>query len=614
MHTLIIGFDSFDPITFEKLSSQGKMPHLSKYVDSGNYARFTVSDPPQTEVSWSSISSGLDPGGHGVFDFVHRNPKSYSPYVSLLPTEQTAFGTQFIPPVKAHTIFEEAANKGYPATTLWWPATFPAQPGSPVRTIPGLGTPDILGRLGVGSFFTTDCALLDKSGKTPVKILEKKSNGVYCSALDGPLQKKKNSAQETSLEFFLEIEDQKDAAKLRIGKQEILLAKGQWSQVIEVTFKMGMFFSVRSITRAILVETKKNISIYFLPLQIHPTASVWRYATPPSFIKQTWKNTGPFLSLGWPQDTTALEEGLISDSQFLDLCDSIFSNRERIFMHHLESFQEGLFGIVFDSLDRIQHMFRRDQKDIVENWYQKLDSFIGRVENKISDLDYQKIKLLVLSDHGFADFNYKVNLNDWLIQNNFLTVNDSMNAGNLKNADWKKSQAYAIGLNSLYINLKNREGQGSVNAEQYPTIVEKIRNQLEDWKGPDGNNVVQRALFKDDIYSGPYKDFGPDILVGYSPAYRASSETGLGEYKLTDIENNHDHWGADHCIDSLSVPGVILSNQDIKNFPSPSFRDIPILTTGKELEASNKQPPSPPSSSEEDQEIIEERLKSLGYL
>ena len=155
MRTIIVGFDSFDPAIFEPLQQAGKMPNLSKFVEQGGYSRLEVCSPPQTEVSWTSIATGVDPGSHGIFDFVHRDPQTYIPYVSLLPTKQSALGEQFLRPYTTKTLFQEAADMGYPATALWWPALFPARPDIPVATIPGLGTPDIRGQLGVGTYLTT---------------------------------------------------------------------------------------------------------------------------------------------------------------------------------------------------------------------------------------------------------------------------------------------------------------------------------------------------------------------------------------------------------------------------------------------------------------------------
>src|SRR5512138_264881 len=182
MRTVILGFDSFDPVQFERLNEAGKMPNLSKFVENGGYSRLEVCSPPQTEVSWTSIATGVDPGSHGIFDFVHRDPKTYIPYVSLLPTKQSVMGEQFLRPYTTKTLFQEAADMGYPATALWWPALFPARPDIPVATIPGLGTPDIRGQLGVGTYMTTDPA-----EKKKVKVAELRSTGPrkYSAVLEG---------------------------------------------------------------------------------------------------------------------------------------------------------------------------------------------------------------------------------------------------------------------------------------------------------------------------------------------------------------------------------------------------------------------------------------------
>src|SRR5512140_179462 len=156
MRAIILGFDSFDPTQFERLHQAGKMPNLGKLAEAKGYSRLEVCSPPQTEVSWTSIATGVDPGSHGIFDFVHRNPATYVPYVSIMPTKQTILGEQFIPPYTTRTFFQEAAEMGYPATAMWWPALFPARPEIPVATLPGLGTPDIRGQLGVGAYLTTE--------------------------------------------------------------------------------------------------------------------------------------------------------------------------------------------------------------------------------------------------------------------------------------------------------------------------------------------------------------------------------------------------------------------------------------------------------------------------
>lgn len=599
MRTLIIGLDAFDPAFFEKLHSQGKTPHLSKLLEAGGYSRFRVSDPPQSEVSWTSIATGMNPGGHGMFDFVHRNPANYSLQVSLLPTQKNLLGLQFIPPYNARTIFDDAVEDGYPATSLWWPATFPAKQASPVQTIPGLGTPDILGRLGVGTYFSVEELPADTERKTAVRFLTKKGSSKYAGTLEGPA--KKNGA--VNIDFELDIDA--DLAILQVAKQKATLKLGEWGDIVELPFSVGLGMTVKAISRAILTNLNP-VSIYFLPLQLHPLGSPWPYATPKHFIQEKWKKNGPFLTLGWPQDTTALNENLISDEQFLKLCEMIDDERERVLNHSIDSFDEGLLACVFDSLDRVQHMFFKGHEDVIEAWYIRLDTKIGRIMERAAR---KKTKVVIVSDHGFGRFDYKVHLNQWLVDRGYLKTQPNASS-DLRAVDWSQTQAYALGLNSLYLNLAGREGQGIVKDETQ--LLAKIKDDLLQWKGPNGEAVVQSALIREEVFQGPLAEYGPDIFIGYRPPYRGSAETGLGQWRDEAIEKNLEHWEADHCFDSRAVPGVLFSNEGLGNFSSPSYRDIPALTIGRDLKTQASAPP--PKYSDEDQEEIEKRLKDLGYL
>jgi predicted AlkP superfamily phosphohydrolase/phosphomutase len=611
MRTLILGFDAFDPAFVERLFELGRLPNLARYVDGKGYRRLSVSNPSQSEVSWTSIATGLNPGGHGIFDFVHRDPKTYALYVSLAPTKTGLTGRQFVPPHTARTMFDQVARDGYPATTLWWPATFPAQRGSPVRTLPGLGTPDLHGRLGVGTLLSTDQGLVSEELKTHIELLRKQGRDRFAGKLEGPARKKVKGVSETSRELSLELIGEK-TARLRIGRLSIDLLEGQWSPIIDLSFRLGLFMEVHTLTRVILTSIKPDVNLYFLPLQLHPLHSPWPYGAPQGFVKSTWRACGPFLTVGWPQDTTGLEEGCISDQQFLDLCNAIFDTRERILTYCLKDFTEGILASVFDTLDRIQHMYWRSRPDIVEQWYLKMDSLVGRVTHVLRNQTSELPHIVIVSDHGFANYDYKVHLNRWLIQNGYMTPKDQADSGNLKDVDWRRTKAYAIGLNSIYLNLARREGQGVVEENQIDFLSNKLRDELLNWRGPDHNQVVQKAWTKEESLEGSLKSYGPDILIGYTPGYRASPQTGLGEWRETCIEPNTDHWNADHCINPQSVPGVLFSNKGLEEFSNPSYRDIPGLVLKKRIVSNDY--PSPPLFDNEEEEIVEERLKSLGYL
>lgn len=612
MRTLILGLDAFDPALFERLANEGKLPHLGRYLQAGGYSRFGVANPPQSEVSWTSIATGLNPGQHGIFDFVHRDPATYSLYPSLLPTRHTLGGTRFVPPFTARTIFDQAASQGFPATSMWWPATFPARLDSPVRTLPGLGTPDIQGKLGVGTLFTTELSNAKQVGKTPHEPLRVAGKDRFAGVLQGPKQETRGSVNASTVEFRIErIENR--AARLNIGSGSFDLEIGAWSPIFQVSFNLGRFITVQALTRAIVPQLEPELRVYFLPLQLHPLHSLWPYATPGGFVKETWQANGPFLTLGWPQDTTGLEDGCITDGQFLALCDSIDRAREIILMHHLKSFREGLMGVVFDSLDRVQHMFWRGRPDWVEEWYVKLDALVGRVEARLSELPAQEpTRLVVVSDHGFAPFDTKVHLNRWLLEQGYLTAGGDKGAGKFGDIEWDKTRAYAIGLNSVCLNLAGREGKGIVDAASKQELENQIRDQLLSWRGPGEKRVVSQVWRASEVYEGGFPIYAPDLVIGYAPGFRASQETGLGQWLDACLTPNDDHWGGDHCIDPAVVPGVIFSERALADFPNPTFRDIPALTIGAAPDPSRVPMPAP--SPEEDQEIVEERLRSLGYL
>lgn len=251
MHTLVIGLDAFDPGIVERMLEAGKLPHLGKFVRKDGYTRFAVANPPQSEISWTSIATGLNPGGHGMFDFVHRDPASYALNVSLLPTRKSILGTSFTFPHNAPTIFDQAAREGFPATALWWPATFPAHLDSPFRNIPGLGTPDIHGRLGVGAAYLLDPALKDEKLKTPVEPLKRIGQGLYSGFLKGPAQQKGSQFQEATLEFHLDVIDDQ-SARLSVGKQTLTLIRGKWSPIFEIVFNVGFLASMHAITRVVM--------------------------------------------------------------------------------------------------------------------------------------------------------------------------------------------------------------------------------------------------------------------------------------------------------------------------------------------------------------------------
>ena len=78
---VILGLDGLDPKLGEMWMGEGLLPNFSRLRDRGTFSPLTVTNPPETAASWAAFSTGQNPGKTGIFDFIVRDPKTYT----LLP-------------------------------------------------------------------------------------------------------------------------------------------------------------------------------------------------------------------------------------------------------------------------------------------------------------------------------------------------------------------------------------------------------------------------------------------------------------------------------------------------------------------------------------------------
>jgi len=241
---------------------------------------------------------------------------------------------------------------------------------------------------------------------------------------------------------------------------------------------------------------------------------------------------------------------------------------------------------VIETPDRIQHMFWRavDEKSplyteafadryghVIPDTYKQMDEILGLV---MSYLD-EDTTLMVISDHGFKSFRRAVHLNSWLRDHGFLVLTGGNEGKNFfQNVDWPRTKAYAVGLGSIYLNLKGRESQGIVleNGEA-EALKKQIVESLKKLKDEDGAAVVRNVYQRDEVFEGKVIDDAPDLLVGLEEGYRTSWQTALGATPEPLIEDNLKKWSGDHINDASIVPGIFFSNQKLHK-KDPSIYDL----------------------------------------
>jgi len=204
----------------------------------------------------------------------------------------------------------------------------------------------------------------------------------------------------------------------------------------------------------------------YVAINIDPDDPALPISQPSFYAAYLASLIGPFATTGMAEDTWALNEGVIDGDAFLKQAWGIFEERESMFLSALENTRRGVVACVFDTSDRIQHMFYRQfqtgngaHAGVVEAMYRRMDVLVGKA------VAYAGIDtaLFVLSDHGFCSFRRGVNLNSWLHHNGYLALkNGSGDSTFLRGVDWSRTKAYALGLAGMYLNLRGRESQGTV--------------------------------------------------------------------------------------------------------------------------------------------------------
>ncbi|MGH9400162.1 MAG: alkaline phosphatase family protein, partial [Thermoanaerobaculia bacterium] len=88
---VVLAFDGVDAHIVEEMMSRGRLGNLAALGNRGGYSPLTPTVPAQTPVSWSTFSTGLDPGGHEIFDFLKRNPSDRIPTFAVAEETEQPF-------------------------------------------------------------------------------------------------------------------------------------------------------------------------------------------------------------------------------------------------------------------------------------------------------------------------------------------------------------------------------------------------------------------------------------------------------------------------------------------------------------------------------------------
>lgn len=594
---IVIGLDGLEPSIVEAMLDRGELPHFARIRAAGSYSRLRTTYPAQTPVAWSSFATGTNPGAHGIFDFVSRDPKTYQPDLAL---------SRFAPPKNAFSpprvvnnrqgvpFWQLLTQAGIPSTILRCPCTFPPDQING-RMLAGVGVPDLRGGQGTGTFYSQSSGLAAKESEQFVRL---PAGDDFTTHVIGPRNTRAKPISDTTAEIRVQVDHAARRLLIKTGgaPDHLEISEGQWGPWVRLKFKFSLLQSLPGTVRFFVKQLSPHVEFYASPVNYDPAAPPFPVTSPNEYGKELAEQIGLFSTLGMAEDHTGLNNGRFDEAAYLAQCDLVRSERERMTFYELKRFSEGLFFVVFDTPDRVQHMFWRFRDPqhpyfdrdrapefvrSVEEHYRLYDSLLARV---LEHADEHTL-LIVLSDHGFNTFRRGFHVNTWLVENGLMKLRDGKHPDEalgegFSAVDWSRTSAYALGLAGVYLNLKGREGGGIVEegaeAERVRrAIVEGLTGVAD---AATGATAINSVSVRDEIYSGAHAAASPDLLVNYAPGFRVSWQTALGGMPHDLFEDNTRRWSGDHIIDPLTVPGILLMNRNgsgpLAAGHAPDIRDL----------------------------------------
>ena len=198
---------------------------------------------------------------------------------------------------------------------------------------------------------------------------------------------------------------------------------------------------------------------------------------------------------------------------FLEDLDKTLDARIAAYKHLWDNYNWQTFMLVFTGTDRLMHFLwdaYEDQNHKYHNYFlehfTKIDGVIGEIAGNICDED----NLIMLSDHGFEKLEKDVYINCLLADNGFLNFKADAKPG-LENID-AGTKAFAMDPARIYINQKGKYPAGCVEESDKESCLKDLESLFSSFE-IDGRKVIKYLYRKDDIYSGPCLEDGPDLVL-----------------------------------------------------------------------------------------------------
>lgn len=516
---VVLGIDGLDPELLRETMAlyPDRMRNFARIIEENGLHALGTSTPPQSPVAWSNFITGLDPGGHGVFDFIHRDRVTRAPVPSTVQVAEASAvalpGDWKIPlggdsPTNrsGESFWRTLARHGVPADIWRMPANFPVEPAEGL-SFSGMMTPALDSAYGMYTIFSSDPPVSPReSAGTYVQVSE--FAGVIHTSIGGPPNVFREGEPQLRAPITIYLDRENGGAAVETELGVVVLRPGEWSDFLQVQYDplpgfwmllTGYTTRVTGIVRFYLRSIEPVIELYASPVNIDPTAPAMPVSEPTSASADLAQAIGLYYTQGMAEEVGALKDGAIDDLEFMHHAQLVYDESLRMMDYALDHYlyrqPGGVLFFYYSTVDLTCHMVWRlhDEqhpahrgeiaelakadssqwsgrpgstwKDVVHDIYMRMDPVLGRLRERLPE----DATLIVMSDHGFKSYRRRFSLNTWLLEQGYLVLKEGKEReaqGEEERGrqiflfdavDWTRTRAYGMGFNGLYLNLAGRE-------------------------------------------------------------------------------------------------------------------------------------------------------------
>ena len=280
---IVVGLDGIDPLLCDEFMERGLLPNLKALADAGGYRRLATTLPPMSPVGWSTFATGTDAGGHNIFDFLGRDPRTHLPVLSSTRVTESGRLRKLGPWVigrpkakyellrRSKPFWRTLAEHGVPSTILRVPITFPPDT-YPGRMLSAMCVPDLRGTQGSFTEFSAPGAAPRPGASTGGTrlLFTRVEADHYAGSLPGPDLPTADGGHATAeLPFTVRVDRAAARAHFEVGEAAFTLAADEYSPWIALEFGRGRA-TAHGIARFRVTSLEDPLRVYVTPINLDP--------------------------------------------------------------------------------------------------------------------------------------------------------------------------------------------------------------------------------------------------------------------------------------------------------------------------------------------------------